>query len=234
MKSKVYVIDDNIEELDKLRYELVKLDNSNLFEFHFFLKADYADMALVGYSIYLLDIDMPEIDGFLIADHIRNEINSNAWIIFVSNHENLVFNSFLLNPFYFVRKRCMTNDLAFAFTKIISELKRSERFYLYKTREKTLKLPYQDIFYFEVLKNDIEIHCKNQLILKERKTLKQVIKEINDHSFIQPYPSIYLNLKHVSEFRQNEFILEDNSIVPISRNRMKMCKESFYRFLNEV
>ena len=73
-----------------------------------------------------------------------------------------------------------------------------------------------------------------ELILKERKTLKQVIKEINDHSFIQPYPSIYLNLKHVSEFRQNEFILEDNSIVPISRNRMKMCKESFYRFLNEV
>lgn len=54
-------------------------------------------------QLYFLDIDMPEINGMEIADKILAK-NPHSEIIFISNHEEMVFESFRYTPLRFIRK----------------------------------------------------------------------------------------------------------------------------------
>lgn len=54
-------------------------------------------------DIVFLDIDMPDLSGFEIAEQIMLA-DTKPIIIFVSNQEHLVFRSFSYNPFWFLRK----------------------------------------------------------------------------------------------------------------------------------
>lgn len=66
------------------------------------------------FDILLLDIDMPDINGLKVAKSIR-EINSDLLLIFVSSHEQYVFESIEYAPFRFIRKSCIKKGTADCF-----------------------------------------------------------------------------------------------------------------------
>ena len=57
----------------------------------------------VPFDLIFLDIDMPEMSGFDVAEKI-NDINADTVIIFVTNEEQLVYRSLRYSPFRFIRK----------------------------------------------------------------------------------------------------------------------------------
>ena len=77
------------------------------FEAQYFEKGD----------IFFLDIDLKEKNGIKIAEEIR-ENNSNAIIIFVSAMNDMVFDSLIVQPFYFIRKDNFDRDMKIACTLI--------------------------------------------------------------------------------------------------------------------
>lgn len=70
-----------------------------------FLNAHKAEL----FDVIFLDIDMPEISGFEIAEQINNI--SEALIVFVTLHDELVFSSLKFRPFRFIRKPYLENEL---------------------------------------------------------------------------------------------------------------------------
>ena len=56
------------------------------------------------YNLALLDIDMTPLNGFDTAQSICS-ISSDTRIVFVTSHEELVFDTFEYTPFYFIRKK---------------------------------------------------------------------------------------------------------------------------------
>lgn len=71
-------------------------------------------LATFNADVVLMDIDMPNDDGISIAEEISN--NYKTPIIFVSNCEDRVFESFKVHPFGFVRKSNFLLD----FSNVIS------------------------------------------------------------------------------------------------------------------
>ena len=57
-----------------------------------------------------LDIEMPGMDGIKVADKIR-KFNQYVHIVFVSNREELVYQSLVYRPFRFIRKSKMNIEL---------------------------------------------------------------------------------------------------------------------------
>ena len=55
------------------------------------------------FDVVFMDIEMPKIDGISICKKIR-QINSNTLVVFISNKDELVFSTFEVQPFRFVRK----------------------------------------------------------------------------------------------------------------------------------
>ncbi len=62
------------------------------------------------YDALFLDIDMPKLDGVELAKALRKR-ESTVDIIFVSNREDKVFETFPVRPFGFIRKNNFTHDL---------------------------------------------------------------------------------------------------------------------------
>ena len=94
-------------------------------------------------DIFFLDIDLKEKNGIKIAEEIR-ENNSNAIIIFVSAMNDMVFDSLIVQPFYFIRKDNFDRDMKIACTliqKYINKLfKYSPLFKEYLKKFKGLKV----------------------------------------------------------------------------------------------
>ena len=112
-------------------------------------------------DIVFLDIDMPEINGFEIAKTLNNA-RPDITIIFVSNFEHLVFESFEFHPFRFVRKSCLEKDIECALASYKKEIKRKQDIYFFKTNEAERSVRIADIMYFESIGHDIFTYVSNQ------------------------------------------------------------------------
>lgn len=62
------------------------------------------------FQLLFLDIDMPEMSGMELVAEIR-AMNSAAALIFVSSHSDFVFESFQFQPFRFLRKEWLAEEL---------------------------------------------------------------------------------------------------------------------------
>ena len=67
----------------------------------------------IHYDILLLDVDMPNISGLEVAKILR-ETNEDIIIIFISSYEKYVFDSFEYNPFRYIRKNRIKEELSIA------------------------------------------------------------------------------------------------------------------------
>lgn len=74
-------------------------------------KALLQAMEQTRFQIILLDIEMPGMDGIAVGKKIREKGDSTQ-IVYVSEAESRVFESFLVQPLGFVRKSNFLNDIA--------------------------------------------------------------------------------------------------------------------------
>ena len=89
---------------------------SSNFEYQYFEEGD----------IFFLDIDLKEENGIKIAEKIR-ENNFNAIIIFVSALNDMVFDSLIVQPFYFIRKDNFDRDIKITCSLIQNYINKNHR-----------------------------------------------------------------------------------------------------------
>ena len=73
-------------------------------------------------DILLLDIDMPELSGMDVAEQLV-KLSQKPLLIFVTNHDELVYESFRYHPFGFVRKQFLDKELDKVLKDCMAELK---------------------------------------------------------------------------------------------------------------
>ncbi len=100
-------------------------------------------------DIIILDINMPFVDGFEIAKQIK-ETYPDIILMFFTNHEQYVFDSFQFQPFRFIRKINAQRELELALMAAIQVLeKRSLKSVILRTNNKTVIVDIKKIMYFE-------------------------------------------------------------------------------------
>ncbi|MBQ6334253.1 MAG: response regulator transcription factor [Erysipelotrichaceae bacterium] len=182
------------------------------------------------YDLYILDIDMPEINGFLLANKIY-EINPDAVIIFCSSHDDLVFDSFKLNAFYFVRKGFLKDDMVLALRKFIAKCFMLNAEYIYKTNQSIIKIPMKNIIYFEVSGNDLFI-CTDTKEYHERKSMKQLKEDLHINYFIQVNQNYLINANYIDEISGNKVLLKNGLSFDIPRRSIKDVRNEYLKFLS--
>lgn len=103
---KIYICDDEPKILSdisaKIRSLLTEADISEFTGGNALLEAICENSC----DILLLDIDMPEISGLDIASRLTDPANK-PLLVFVTSHDELVYDSLQFHPFGFVRKSYM-------------------------------------------------------------------------------------------------------------------------------
>jgi len=191
-----------------------------------------------AYHLVLLDIDMPEIDGFLVAEKL-NQQRKKPLIIFLTSYQDLTSKGYHVKAFRYLTKPI--NDEAFQegissackemapLHMAISIIVRDEYEKKYKTE--TVMINLHEITQVEALGTGCCLYTDDsELIVKE--PLKHWKTTLPKDIFIQTHKSHLVNLNYVKRISHDKKIiyLKPNQEVPIARNQKKNFIEAFHEF----
>ena len=230
MKIRCAVIDDDISDLKAIKNYLNSISVETRYEFEgtYISKPD-DPLIFNQYDIYVFDIDMPKINGFILAKQVL-ERHPDSTIVFCSSHEDLVFDSFKLNTSYFIRKSFLKEDLILAIKKYIRQYEQKNVKYIISNSSGTYAILLSDIIYFEVVQNYLYIHTKNHEF-KERKTLTKLESELLNSQFIKISQNFIINCDYINDLDNCIVNMKNGLKFTISRRNVKYVTEKYYLHL---
>ncbi len=170
------------------------------------------------YDLILLDIQMPEVSGFDVAQEIYH-ITRGDNLVFVSNEEHLVCASLDFRPQGFIRKRLLKEET----NRVISRW--YERYQVYKSIYVNIKCQYgniqicsDDIMYIESKGHYVYVHTI-QNVYKSRGKLSEYRFLLDKIGFVRCSASYICNLRHICrlDLTYGSVKLKNDVELPISR-----------------
>lgn len=185
---------------------------------------------LCPYELVFLDIDMPGMSGFEVAESIR-KIDSDTVIIFVTNEEQLVFESFHYNPFRFVRKPYFYMEIGEVISSFFVLYRRKNHTHVWKClggQQVTLKD--RDIYYIESNKHKVTIYSKVMNITVMGK-ISDLEIELREYGFVRAHVGYLVNMEYIFTINKSDIILTGQQCIPLSRHRAEDVKTVYQNYL---
>lgn len=182
-------------------------------------------------DIYIMDIELTGVNGLETAKKIRG-IDKYAIIIFMTNYEYYVFDSFEVNTFRFIPKNRIDELAVKALNDAIEQIKLQEKYnfiYLKNKDKGIVRIDFDDIISIEKVGKYTEFSLKNGLLIRDNRTIKCLLNEIKKESFIIAQRGIIVNIENIIAFNDNVLTMSDNSVRYVSRNYMKGVKKAIAR-----
>lgn len=180
------------------------------------------------FDAIFLDISMPELNGLVIAEKIR-ENDRRVNIIFVSDQDELAYKGYLYGAFRFVRKSNLDQELREAVTSLNEALLFQNGRLTFKTDNGDVTRPVKEIKYFEADGHMIYLACKDGTI-RINGTLRDYEERFKNIGFIRIHKGFLVNFRYILSVDKNAVILICGKRLPLSRNRIKETKEKINTF----
>ena len=181
-------------------------------------------------NLLLLDIDMPDISGLEVAKKIR-EMGKETILIFISSYESYVFDTFEYNPFRFIRKEKLQQELPIALRAAESAyLKNKKRYVVVRCDEGEVRIEETEIMYFDMVKRQIRICLADGRVYHTWRTMKELQQELSPERFSKIHSGCVVNLKYVSGYNGCEITLDNGERLTASRGGIKTFKEELSRY----
>lgn len=148
----------------------------------------------------ILDIDMPLCTGIDIADLVRDRC-SNVFVIFLTAYSDYAGRACRVNVIRYVLKEKMEEELGEALDELFFRLERLKchKTYIISNNRKYIKLFQKDIIYICKRQKDVIFVMNDGKEERERATLQDVYKRLNNPEMVWLDRGIILNLSHVQK-----------------------------------
>lgn len=227
------IVDDEKNMISYLLELLKKLIRDKTFEVDSFTDSSLflKECVKKPYDAFFLDIDMPEPNGFKLAE-ILHENKSEIPIIYVTGRDELIINAFRYRPLGFIRKQNMESELAFALSTLFEQTeKTSPTITVTELRSKGGRkhcIIISHIAYIESENHNINIHLTNGDVIIARKSLSEYISHDDFRDFILINSGVFVNLNHV-RINDHKVILSDGNVLYISRRKVQAVREAYMK-----
>ena len=233
----IAVVDDEMDILKHLS-QIIKdtLTKEQVqFELVTFLKAEdlLSSHRESSFQIIFVDLEMPGIDGLHLAAEHRKE-DQQALLIFVTSHEEFVFQCFQYEMFYFIRKEFLELELPkvilSAYQKVWNHVSKLQL----KSKDKLVSVLADDILYFVSENHKVFMHKKDNVQVQVMYTLEKLEKILPKSRFIRCHSGYIVNCYYIFSINQSEIILTTDNKIPLSRHRKKEVKIIFQQYLRGI
>lgn len=180
------------------------------------------------YDMIFLDIEMPEIDGISVCRRIR-QIAPDALVVFISNKESLVFQTFEVQPFRFIRKNELKEMAPSLVDAIITELSKKEQ-HIIRFEEPgsgdVYSFDVSRIKYVEAQRKDCHI-CTKDGDFSIRIKFMNLEQMLSSYNFIKIHRSFLVNSEEVNQIKKESVLLISGEELPLSRSLRESVKQAF-------
>ena len=228
-KLKIGICDDSADDLKKIRRAFCtsaeKLGEKDI---SLYLYKDgellYRDSQNQGFHLVFLDWEMSELNGFDLAGKLYIE-NPELKVVFVSNYENVVFDSYEYTPLWFVRKSMLERDMMKALQKYFNMTVKTQLRYRMPDGFGLRDVRLDSVLYAECIGHTITVHMRDQTSLQSYGTLKDLEEEWARYGFLRIHKNYLVNVKYVMEVGVRTIRLSDGTELDFGKNRRKQMAE---------
>ena len=181
-------------------------------------------------DLLLIDIDMPGMSGMDVAAALTCE-KAHTLIVFVTAHDELVYDSFKYHPFAFVRKKFLEDELRSVIADCEKEIAGRNKRFIFQNASKMVNLAESEILYFEGQANYLAIHTMGGEEYRMRSTMAGLEEELKDSDFLRIHKGFLVNLEHVRILKTEELELDNGEVLPIGKSYSDAAKKSILRFM---
>lgn len=197
-------------------------------------------------DVLLLDIDMPELTGLEVAEQLK-KLQNKPLLIFVTSHDELVYDSLQFHPFGFVRKGFLDKELSKVLEDCKKELSDTKQHYQFRTTEGQVSLPLKDILYFEAEGNYLWVYAsvpgeaefagqdgdlRNiQKRYRFRETMSAVQEVLEHRGFVRVHRGFLVNQAAVELLGADELKLVNGSSIPVGRGFSEAARKQIMRYM---
>lgn len=180
-------------------------------------------------DILLLDIDMPDINGMEAAQKLL-ALQKKPILVFVTSHDELVYESFQYHPFGFIRKRFYKEELPKLLQECVEELKKQVQHFCFQRGGRNIRLLLSEISYFEADGNYLKVFTK-QGEYRFRSTMTAVEHTLQSFGFIRIHKGFLVNQEMIKTINSEETELLDGTKLPIGKVYAESAKRHVMRYM---
>ena len=187
----------------------------------------------VYYDAYILDIQMPDMNGMELAHEIRLKYQE-PFILFVTSYLKYSLKGYEFGIFRYIMKERVQEELPPALEEMEKKTEgRNQRFYTIETQSVLARMAYEDIFYLDVAGKYVYFHTK-QGEIRERTSLQKVFAALGAPEFVYTDKSHIVNLMHVMQLEGNMVVMRNQERIPVSipqGQKLKKAISDYWRSL---
>ena len=156
------------------------------------------------FDIFILDVEMPQIDGFKVAADLR-KYQPNVALIFLTSHLQYAPEGYKVDALRFISKLNVDETLPEALQKALHTLEQQDQHSLLVQHYKNFsRVLYQNIIYVRKTARSVQIITSNQGVIKDN----------------------FVNLDYAKELCGDSIIMLNGEALPVSRPMMPKVKEA--------
>lgn len=168
------------------------------------------------FQLYLLDIEMPGIDGLATAQRIRAE-DSEALIVFVTSHTELMPAAFQVYAFQFISKPFEDAVVKGVIAKAARLLQDRKTLFQFKVGKSYQTLYRSPITCMESYGRKITLHVAGGESHDYYGTLKGALEQAGSLDFVQVHSSYAVNMGQLDRVNSDSLRLRDGRTVPVGK-----------------
>lgn len=182
-----------------------------------------------SYDIYLIDVEMPGINGIELAQQIQmNQLH--PYLIFISSYIEYSIECYEYQTFRYLLKDNIEDKLPKALAAVFSQLRQVEkRYYMIESYSKIIQIDYEDIYYLSIDGKYTYFYTRRGTF-RERLPLTKVYEKLQSDEFIYVDKGKIVNLKHVLELDNRSVVLRDRTILHVSTPQLQKVKKAISHY----
>ena len=181
------------------------------------------------FDVLFLDIKLEGLSGMEVAKKIR-KMDQQVELVFLTSLMEYAIEGYQVNALRYLLKPIQQAQLNDLLNLIIT--KRKEEVLTISTKFGQKKIVLKEIAYIESKQRKLYFHC-NQEVDKMYGKIGEFAITLANNNFVRPHQSYLVQLEFVKELKKDHLILEDGSLIPVSKGYAKTFKAAFFDYLSQ-
>lgn len=188
------------------------------------------------YDALFLDIDMPDMNGFALTEHLRH-LGDFVPIVYITARDDLMIQAFRYKALGFVRKEFIESELPYALSTIMNEVhKDDEMIEVTETRSQgghIYNIYVNEIMYIENDRHNVTIHMTDKRKITIRSSLSYFSEHESFKHFVAISTGIIVNLSLI-ELTEDAVCFPNGETLYISRRKKTSVRTAYLNNIKKV